>query len=1563
MLKKGSLLLVLFTIAIQLEAQYIAPVQTEGRTGSFAQLRMPCENDAGTVDILNSQGNLVNSSPIYLAFGDSLRIDHQGGEVSSDPNTATLPGIGYIFYDCAPSVTGPTFTDLLADTCLNQQDSIFLNGAWEQRSDAFWATRGENPSGDLTFRNDGTLQTAFNNGEAVQFWFAPVTFNYFDSLRFEEDPMTGQTGPCIDVGVAESFSVVYLNEIVITDIQNSRQGLTCIGSFTVNGGLPAAQSGERYDIDIINTATPSVRGTVENAAVAEGDSVNFFVPEPGIYTITVTDDAGSSTTTTVDMAGCAPVTFTLPFRNALPGDDICLPVTVENFADVGVMQFDINYDPSVLDFNDIQNINGDLAAANLNSSSFIVDETAGSLSLSWPTITALTDGINLPDSTVIFELCYTVTGSLGDQSPITIIESAAPNETIGNDDPTPLGYVFNSGQVNVSDDVLFNEIIAEDISCHPGNNGPSNDGAISITLAEGAFPYSVTITPPVGGPINATLQEGVTRRFTGLAAGDYMVFVQDNASNTIDTTLTIVQPDEFVVQFDRTNPSCFNLPDGTVRANVLLNGFPVGNPEALFSFDWSYSDQDTSVIDSVLGGIPITVTVTDQNGCTETNTETLSNPAPIGFNATITDAQCSGQANGSIDLAVGKPGYLGTFDLSWATLADDIGVNNATKSSLLPGTYYVTATDAVNCTQVDSFTVGEQKTLVINTVVDDVLCTGDANGQILASGSSNPTAGEALPYTFSWAGPTGTESASDNVSSTYSDLTAGTYTVTMEDADNCVTSLDVDVAEPDSLVITLLEQVDETCNDDDNDGIPGRDGLARVEATGGTAPYTYLWTRMITRPDTMFTDTVSMDSVAMNLQLSTYRVLVTDANGCIDSLLVDINAPAPPQITSLENDTLRCNGDMNGALSVSAINGNGNITSYEWDNGAFGPSITNLSPGVYRVRISADDGCVTVDSALVFAPPPTMIDSITSMQPRCPGSSNGSLTVFASGGTAPYTYIWQDTPLNDTTINSLRPGLTADNYQVTVVDANQCAEVVGTATLEDPPRIELSFSEIQPVSCFSGSNDGEARVTAGYENGTTGLFTINWASGVFAEDTDNLLADNLSAGLNVVTAIDGNNCSTTDTVDIPSPPRIELTLSGEDITCNGQTNGQAEVVASGGTPPFRYNWPQTGAASTTITNLAAGTYIIEVIDDRDCVQEDSITITEPDALDASINLAQTNDPLCFGDTNGQVAVQVNTDDNINPLGDTPYTWSNGAPADSAVAVDLPAGTYGVTVTDINGCTDEASFTLTEPTPVQAVIMDPPDPRCFGEATAFTVTMASGGVGMDPMDYTFQIDRNGLNFPLGQQANVFAGAHVITVEDPNGCTFEDSIFVDQPEQISVQFNPAAVTVELGDSMFQLNPVVNSSLPLDSIVWSPGDFLSATNILTPTVEPLQNTQYTLTIADVNGCTASASILVELDRNRNVYVPNALSPNGDGRNDEFRVYACRGVESIRSARLFDRWGGLIYEGLDLLPVCDGGLVLWDGEINGEEAPIGVYVYVIEVEFIDGVTLTYRGDITVVR
>ena len=131
----------------------------------------------------------------------------------------------------------------------------------------------------------------------------------------------------------------------------------------------------------------------------------------------------------------------------------------------------------------------------------------------------------------------------------------------------------------------------------------------------------------------------------------------------------------------------------------------------------------------------------------------------------------------------------------------------------------------------------------------------------------------------------------------------------------------------------------------------------------------------------------------------------------------------------------------------------------------------------------------------------------------------------------------------------------------------------------------------------------------------------------------------------------------------------------------------------------------------------------------------------------------------------------------------------------------------------------------------------------------------------------------------------------------------------------------------------------------------------------IEPLEDTEYTFTVIDENGCTATAQVLVEVDKNRNVYIPNVFSPNGDGFNDEFRIFACTGVEDINFVRIYDRWGELIYEDDDLPPDCIGGSQLWDGRFNGKTMNPAVFVYIIEVEFIDGITLLYRGDLTLLR
>ena len=344
----------------------------------------------------------------------------------------------------------------------------------------------------------------------------------------------------------------------------------------------------------------------------------------------------------------------------------------------------------------------------------------------------------------------------------------------------------------------------------------------------------------------------------------------------------------------------------------------------------------------------------------------------------------------------------------------------------------------------------------------------------------------------------------------------------------------------------------------------------------------------------------------------------------------------------------------------------------------------------------------------------------------------------------------------------------------------------------------------------------------------------------------------------------------------------------------------------------------------------------------------------------TVNDAFTSDVRCNGSSDGEIT--------LLPQGGTrPYVfqWSQG---DTSMALsNLDAGTYFATVTDANDCVDSLSFAINEPPAISAIIPQPPAPQCFGDPTSLVIDTVFGGNGTGLSDYVFSINNSGITFPVDQPATIFDGVNVVTIEDFNECTFSDTVTVVQPELLEVIFDPETIVVELGDSTVELNPLITNTagIPIDSFIWQPADFLSSSNVPTPTVSPLQSREYQLTVIDVNGCSATNTVFVEVDANRNVHIPTAFSPNGDGENDIFSIFTCNGVSAINSVRIFDRWGELIHESTELSPNCEPGIgvEIWDGKFGGQELNAGVFVYVIEVSFIDGIDLTYRGSIALLR
>ena len=249
------------------------------------QMRVPCaENDAGTISFgpFSGQSNDVSPDTIFLCFQDALPVLHnQDFVLDGDPDPSTDPGIGYAFYDCQPTVDGPDISTVLTDPCLNTLDPIYFDGfEFPQPDPGIWIASAININGDIELLNNGFHQQAYTPGDGdrgpVQLWFAPITLDVFEPVQGYEDDM-GVQGPCVSVSVDEAFSVVYLEEIQVTEVfDNFGPGLE--QAFVVEGGLPQFDNNTSYTITLNPVAPGGSAGTVLTAILAT--ETPFVAPCP-----------------------------------------------------------------------------------------------------------------------------------------------------------------------------------------------------------------------------------------------------------------------------------------------------------------------------------------------------------------------------------------------------------------------------------------------------------------------------------------------------------------------------------------------------------------------------------------------------------------------------------------------------------------------------------------------------------------------------------------------------------------------------------------------------------------------------------------------------------------------------------------------------------------------------------------------------------------------------------------------------------------------------------------------------------------------------------------------------------------------------------------------------------------------------------------------------------------------------------------------------------------------------------------------------------------------------------
>ena len=1145
------------------------------------------------------------------------------------------------------------------------------------------------------------------------------------------------------------------------------------------------------------------------------------------------------------------------------------------------------------------------------------------------------------------------------------------------------------------------EVTTTNVSC-----AGDNDGTLTVTVAGGEPNYSVSYTRTNPTPTvtqNTTLVAPGSFTFDELQAGFYNVRVEDNAGTVVDSTsIRIDDGAPFDVDIERVvSGQCDNNNTATLVAVVEVDGDRIVNPSTQgYSVSWSTGATTDTV--TVTPNRTYTVVVTDAaSGCEvpASITPTRASTLVIDVNDSTTDpATCSGAEDGNVTVQVdggvrGDDGYR----FVWSDGVEQTGVT-AQRNNLNPGDYFVEVFDDAGCSDSRTFNIAADKVLVATIDSSGVSCFGDTDGTITLVASTDG-AGPDLPYRAGLLDEAGTEVVPvADIAGTrrsFEDLPAGTYVVVLQDSDPemCETRDTVTVSEPEELIVEDVATTDVGC-------LPGEVSGAEPIFTGGTGPYTFRYINdSITQPgDSSRTfDTITVDNLARidTLEPSPfYRVIITDANGCQDSTTFEINSPPQATVQPIETAFVSCPDDSDGQLSVTATPPPGDsitITDYTWyrvtEDNELGEEVavgrvtgTILEVGLYVVEISLSNGCTSQYFGVVQSPGLVQLDSVTINPPSCLGSDDGSIFPAFEGGTpnadGSYNYVWSDLG-DEPTRNRDRTGLAAGTYRVIVTDANGCQPAFDTTfVLEEPVGIVGDFS-IEDVSCPDDeTTDGAATFTAELSDGSTSTFDFNWSNGETATNQASSTITNLARGPISVTVTDGECPQVfTDTIGSPDEFAVE-TINLQDASCAGLQDGGATLLVSGGTPDYTYRYFGFPDETTnTLENVAAGIYPLTITDAAGCVSDTfPIIISEPDSLVLAVDLATTTPTVtCFGDEDGSIGIFIASSNN-NPLGEDPYSWSDGIAGDGeTLATELAPGTYGVTVTDVQGCQDSLNYTIFEPDSITFAVEDILDPLCFGQTTEVRLDTAFGGQGSDLRDYTFMINNDGFLTPADQPGVTFAGPVIVTVFDSVGCSSEQTFTVQEPEEVIIDL-PNRILVELGDSLTQLNPIISPANGVYDYRWTAPrfeplvPFLSNDSIQNPfLITPTQNIEYVLTVTNENGCQAIEDIFVEIDANRNVFIPNVFSPNNDGRNDDFRIYACSGVIGIENFNIYDRWGGLIAASDTPIGVsCLDGTPLWDGSApgtNGEIMDPGVYVYTIEVAFIDGVSLIYRGDVTIAR
>ena len=1089
-------------------------------------------------------------------------------------------------------------------------------------------------------------------------------------------------------------------------------------------------------IDTLSTVRPACQGDLNGEAILTAsngsDPIEYFVNGAGPFTNQITGlGAGPQEIIGVDADGCRD---TIIFSLASLSTPIILTTTVDSVQcfgeDTGMASVTatggfgtFGYEWNTIPVSNASMINGlpsgsytvtvsDQAGCTEMSTVMVFEPLALTLSLDTTSITC--SGANDGIATITPSggtPPYTYTGTDGVNSNI-ISNLGATNFTGTVMDANGCSSSITASLADPAPVTLILE--PQNLSCFENASG-----MISPTVGNtnGTLIYSWT------GPNSFTSTDAQP---SNLVMGEYCVTITDGNNCQANDCVILTQPNEMMLTVSSTAVDCFNASTGT--ATVTVDGGGGG-----FQYAWNdLMNQSTALAENLPPGDYI-VTVTDINSCSQTIEVNVPNGTEITIDISSTAPLCSNTSDGSATaLALGGAGI---FTYEWDMAAG--GQNTATASNLVSGNYCVTATDQMGCTIVDCIEVMSTSTLelpAITSVPASCFGVNDGMAQVTANGGT-------APYDYLW------DDDNAQFSNPAISLPAGIYNVTVTDSNTCTATTMVEVLQPEILIATLTP-TDVSCFGENSGSIESMVvggnggntydwsiGDTQADITGLVAGgYGFTVTDMngcsaeantiISEPATPISLTIAqgdtscfgqtnstafaivqggtpasgsyqfswsngggVDSLATNLGVGNYRLIVTDSNGCSEEAELEVQEFSEIEINIAAVD-LTCFGDNDGRLAVNVISRDGvvddlNDYTYDWSNGETGMAIIDL-PGneSYFVTVTDASGCVEDTTRFLQAPDQITLNVLPT-EPSCFGLENGSLEITnVNGNTSGHTFEWS----NGETTN-LNNGLTSGNYIVTVTDDDGCS--IDTAFVLSQP-VELSVRlTVTPNGCEGQPVGG---VLAEPIGGSPG-YSFEWSNGATTPEIDGLSSQTISLILT-----DAQGCQHFDTTFVGRPDQLVATYEVIDPSCFGDRDGRITAFVSGGIEPYSFSLDnETYFGTNILIGLNAGTYPVYIRDQTNCFIVDSVTVIDPPPFTV---LAGDDLELQVGDS---IQLAPNFENNV---GEVQLSWSGLFDGTLFCAVDsLPcidpwvqtvfSNTYELYGVDENGCedTDEIAITI------------------------------------------------------------------------------------------------------------------------------------------------------------------------------------------------------------------------------------------------------------------------------